>query len=186
MAPELLGATLRVDSPEGSVTARLTEVEAYEGLADPASHAFRGPTRRTAVMFGPPGHLYVYFSYGMHWCANIVAGPPGTASAVLLRAGRVVAGIDLARSRRGLCVPEPSLAKGPACLTRALAIDRAHCGVDVVAAQAGLALSRPDGGEPGPISAGPRVGVSTATDVEWRFWRTGDETVSLYRRSPRA
>ena len=101
VAPALLGRLLVSDSPQGRVAVRLTEVEAYRGEGvDPGSHAYRGRTPRTGVMFGPPGHLYVYFSYGMHWCANVVCGPDGTASAVLLRAGEVVLGHDLARSRR--------------------------------------------------------------------------------------
>ncbi len=100
VAPDLLGRVLVTERPEGSVAVRLTEVEAYHGPEDPASHAFRGRTSRTAVMFGPAGHLYVYFVYGMHWCANLVTGPDGEASAVLLRAGEVVAGHELAGARR--------------------------------------------------------------------------------------
>lgn len=100
VAPGLLGCVLESDSPAGLVAVTLTEVEAYAGQADPASHAYRGPTRRNAVMFGPAGHAYVYFTYGMHFCVNLVCLPAGTAAAVLLRAGRVVAGAELARARR--------------------------------------------------------------------------------------
>ncbi|MGH3276484.1 MAG: DNA-3-methyladenine glycosylase, partial [Streptosporangiaceae bacterium] len=102
VAPRLLGCVLRRDSPAGTVAAVITEVEAYAGLADPASHAYRGQTARNAVMFGPPGHAYVYFTYGMHFCMNLVCRPAGTASAVLLRAGAVLSGTTLARHRRSL------------------------------------------------------------------------------------
>jgi DNA-3-methyladenine glycosylase len=184
VAPLLLGWRLVSDTAEGRVVVELTEVEAYAGTADPASHAYRGPTPRNEVMFGPAGHLYVYLSYGMHWCANIVTGPTGEASAVLLRSGRVVEGADLAGRRRGPSVRDRSLARGPACLTSALAITRDHNGVDLLA---GGPL-RLQASEPGAadVAAGPRVGVSTAPDVEWRFWVAGDDTVSAYRRSPRA
>ncbi len=165
------------------MTVELTEVEAYDGEADPASHAARGRTPRNGVMFGPPGALYVYFSYGMHWCANVVVGVDGTASAVLLRAGRVVDGVDLARVRRGPRVTDRALARGPACLTQALGIGRDHDGTDLVD---GTAVALTPGGRPDAVSTGPRVGVSLAADVPWRFWVTGDETVSAYKRSPRA
>jgi DNA-3-methyladenine glycosylase len=100
VAPKLLGMVLRSTTDEGVVAVRLTEVEAYDGPSDPGSHAYRGQTPRNAVMFGPPGFLYVYFTYGMHFCMNISAGPEGQPSAVLLRAGEIVEGIDLARARR--------------------------------------------------------------------------------------
>ncbi len=112
----------------GPVVLRLTEVEAYAGLADPASHAYRGRTPRNAVMFGPAGYLYVYFTYGMHWCMNVVCGPEGTPTAVLLRAGEVIDGVDVARQRRGLSVPARDLARGPARLTMALGVDKAAHG----------------------------------------------------------
>ncbi len=181
----LLGALLTHDTAEGRVTVRLTEVEAYAGARDPASHAYRGRTARNGVMFGPAGHLYVYFSYGMHWCANVVTGPAGEASAVLLRAGEVVEGVDLAGRRRGARVTFRGLARGPACLTQALGVDRSSDGADLCDA-AGLRL---EAGEPVPSSrvlTGPRVGVSVAYDVPWRFWLAEEPTVSAYRRSPRA
>ena len=176
VAPLLLGAVLHHDG----VAVRLTEVEAYDGPDDPASHAYRGRTPRTEVMFGPPGRLYVYFSYGMHWCANVVTGPDDRASAVLLRAGEVVDGIEAARSRRGAVADDVRLARGPANLARCLGLDRTCNGLDL----AGL-LVLPDS-PTGPVSTGPRVGVSHAVDVRWRFWCSGDPTVSTYRRSPRA
>lgn len=177
-ARALLGATLTHDD----VSVRITEVEAYHGPYDPASHAFRGPTARNAVMFGQPGHLYVYFTYGMHFCANVVVSPAGEAAAVLLRAGEVVTGIETARARRSRST-DRDLARGPARLTKALAIDRGYDGADLRGPDLVL-IAPPESSE--QISAGPRVGVSTAADVPWRFWITGDPTVSVYRRSPRA
>jgi DNA-3-methyladenine glycosylase len=190
VAPLLLGWHLVSDLAGGRVTVALTEVEAYAGVGDPASHAFRGASRRNEVMFGPAGRLYVYFSYGMHWCANVVTGPDGEASAVLLRSGRVVEGTDLARRRRGAKVADRSLARGPACLTQALAVTRECNGVDLLAGGA-LRLEAPrrgatDDGTQVGVADGPRVGISTAADVHWRFWVAGDTTVSAYRRSPRA
>jgi len=188
VAPALLGCVLEHDTPEGLVAVALTEVEAYHGQADPASHAYRGRTPRNAVMFGPPGHAYVYFTYGMHFCVNLVCLPEGTASAVLLRAGRVVEGEDLARARR--TAPGPGgrdLARGPARLCQALAITRAQNGADVCDPASPLRVRWPGPAEaatglPGAsISHGPRVGVSAAADVPWRFWVTGDPTVSVYR-----
>jgi DNA-3-methyladenine glycosylase len=276
VAPALLGCVIEHETAEGLVAVALTEVEAYHGQADPASHAYRGRTARNAVMFGPPGHAYVYFTYGMHFCANLVCLPEGTASAVLLRAGRVIAGEALARARR--TAPGPGgrdLARGPARLCQALAITRALDGADVCDPASPLRVRWPtpeevrlavggraaagavdagavtpgtvdagtvtpgtvdggvvdvgavpaaaaapgavDAGEmdagtvtareinakavaagavapgeagPGPghaaladatISHGPRVGVSAAGDRPWRFWITGDPTVSVYR-----
>ena len=177
VAPRLLGAVLRL----GSVAVRLVEVEAYAGAADPASHAHRGPTPRNEVMFGPPGHLYVYFSYGMHWAANIVCGPDGTASGALLRGGEVIEGLDEARSRRGRST-DRDLARGPGRLTQALGIAAAHKGADLFA---GEVILEP-GTRPVAISSGPRVGVQHAADRPWRFWITDSPYVSAYRRHPKA
>lgn len=166
----------------GGVTVRLTEVEAYAGVgADPASHAHRGRTARNAVMFGPPGHLYVYFTYGMHWCANVVCGPDGEAAAVLLRAGQVVDGADTARARRATAKAARDLARGPARLTAALGIDGAANGAYLLddSGPVTLAASWVDGGR---IRSGPRVGVAGGHDTPWRFWLDGDPTVSSYRR----
>lgn len=160
---------------------RLSEVEAYAGPADPASHAFRGRTPRNAVMFGPPGFLYVYFVYGMHWCCNVVCGPAGEASAVLLRAGRVLSGVDLARTRRPAARTEADLARGPARLATALGIDRAAAGADLLDPVSPVRLRA---GVPVPAEAvctGPRVGVAAAGEVPWRLWVAGDPTVSAYR-----
>ncbi|KGN35496.1 3-methyladenine DNA glycosylase [Knoellia flava TL1] len=181
VAPELLGCLL---THEG-VTVRLTEVEAYAGEgADPGSHAFRGRTPRTEVMFGEAGHLYVYFSYGMHWCANAVCGDEGVAQAVLLRAGEVVAGNELAASRRpGL--RERDWARGPARLTRTLGIDRAHDGIDVCAGGSVSFAAPPESVDPARVRTGPRVGVSgpggDGTAYPYRFWIDGEPTVSAYR-----
>ena len=174
MAPRLLGATLS----HGDVAVRLTEVEAYDGADDPGSHAYRGPTARNAVMFGPPGHLYVYFTYGMHHCCNVACGPEGKASAVLLRAGEVVAGHELARSRRG-AASERDLARGPARLCEALGIDRALDGADLTGGGP-IDLDVPEVAV-GPVATGPRVGLRRAADRPWRFWIEGEPTVSSYR-----
>jgi len=167
----------------GGVTVRITEVEAYAGTdGDPASHAYRGRTARNAVMFGPAGFLYVYFTYGMHWCANVVTGVEGEASAVLLRAGLVVGGADLARERRRSTV-ERDLARGPARLCQALGVDRTAYGADLLAPDSPVRLSPPVTPVPDSlVAAGPRVGVTGALDREWRFWIDGDPTVSAYRR----
>jgi DNA-3-methyladenine glycosylase len=176
----LLGCLLSA----GGVTARLTEVEAYAGLgADAASHAHRGRTPRNAVMFGPPGYAYVYFTYGMHWCLNVVCGPEGVPSAVLLRAGSIVEGVEAARARRPRIRQERDLARGPARLTAALGIDRSAYGTSLLDG-AGPVLLRPP---PEPVAdelveCGPRVGVVGAADRPWRFWLAGDPTVSTYRR----
>jgi DNA-3-methyladenine glycosylase len=227
VAPELLGCVLWHDSPDGRVAVVIVEVEAYAGLADPASHAYRGQTARNAVMFGPPGHAYVYFTYGMYFCVNLVCQPAGESSAVLLRAGRVIEGAELAAARRrpqaGPAasapggrevagrevagreageretgeretgerevarreVAERDLARGPARLCQALGIDRSLDGADVCAADPALGIGTPPGwAPPAPeaISAGPRVGISRAADVPWRFWLSGERSVSAYRR----
>ena len=178
VAPALLGSVLRHTTPEGTVAVRLTEVEAYAGADDPGSHAYRGPTPRNEVMFGPAGHLYVYFTYGMHHCCNVVAGPDGTAAAVLLRAGEVVEGAELARTRRPRS-SDRDLARGPARLCRALAVDLSHNRVDLSSGELTLHLGEPV--DPGLVETGPRVGLRHAADNPWRFWLRGEPTVSTYR-----
>ena len=187
VAPDLLGCVLEHRTAAGLVAVELTEVEAYAGRSDPASHAYRGKTARNAVMFGPPGHAYVYFTYGMHFCVNMVClGEEGSASAVLLRAGAIIAGEDLARARRARgpgVVASRDLARGPARLCQALAIDRSLDGADVCVAASGLRM-RAGAGNPARsarIVTGPRVGVSSAAEIPWRFWYEGDPTVSVYR-----
>lgn len=174
VAPRLLGAVIR----HGAVSVRLTEVEAYAGEQDPGSHAFNGPTPRNQVMFGPSGHLYCYFVYGMHVCANVVVGPPGDPAAVLLRAGEVVDGHQAAlQNRPG--ARHHDLARGPARLCRALGIRLQHNGCDL---QAGPILL--EVGERHPdsaIASGPRVGLRRAPDRPWRFWLDGHPSVSAYR-----
>jgi DNA-3-methyladenine glycosylase len=168
------------DRSEGRVVVRLTEVEAYSGDGtDPAAHSHRGPTPRAAIMFGPPGRLYVYFSYGVHWCANVVVGAEGDGEAVLLRAGDVVVGEELARSRRPAARTARDLAGGPARLTQALAIGRNDLDTDLLSPASAVRLYR--GPAPSAVSAGPRVGISVATDLPWRFWETDAPSVSVFR-----
>jgi DNA-3-methyladenine glycosylase len=189
VAPDLLGLVLEHETADGVVAVMLSEVEAYAGAIDPASHSFRGRTGRNAVMFGPPGHAYVYFTYGMHFCANVVCSPPGVATGILLRAGRVVVGEELARSRRGFDpVRSPrNLARGPARLCQAMAVNRSQDGEDLLDPSSKLRLRAAVGderaAEAAAIEAGPRVGVSQAADIPWRFWLAGDPTVSPYRRA---
>jgi DNA-3-methyladenine glycosylase len=172
VAPRLLGATLR----HGPVALRLTEVEAYDGANDAGSHAYRGRTPRNAVMFGPAGFLYCYFTYGMHVCCNVVTGGEGVASAVLLRAGEVVEGAELARTRRPGS-SDRDLARGPARLCNALGIELADNGNDLVTGPVTLRL-----GEAAPeVATGPRVGLRGDADRPWRFWLPGEPTVSAYR-----
>ncbi|MGN6333019.1 MAG: DNA-3-methyladenine glycosylase [Motilibacteraceae bacterium] len=183
VAPALLGRVLVVDGPTGPVAVRLTEVEAYSGQGeDPGSHAHRGRSNRNAVMFGPPGHLYVYFSYGMHWCMNLVCLPEGTASAVLLRAGEVVDGLDEARARRPTARSDRELARGPARLTMALGVDGAFYGLDACDPAGHVRVLHGRPAAPASVRSGPRVGVSgDGAPIPWRFWIDGDPTVSVYR-----
>lgn len=178
VAPLLLGALITV----GDVTLRLTEVEAYLGELDPGSHAFRGATKRNAVMYGEPGHLYTYFTYGMHVCANVVCSPVGTASAVLLRAGEVIEGIEIARMRRTTNKTDADLARGPARLCVALGITLADAGADLRTGRVRLDLPA----DQSPYETGPRTGVSGdggSLDYPWRFWIPDDPTVSPYKAS---
>ena len=182
VAPGLLGCVLEHESREGLVAVTLTEVEAYNGEEDPASHAYRGRTARNAVMYGPAGFAYVYFTYGMHFCVNVSCMPPGTASAVLIRAGQVIAGEELARRRRPARGPDRDLARGPARLCQALGIDRALNGADFCDPASPLRLrTRSSSVEKQTICTGPRVGVSAGATVPWRFWLDGEPSVSVYR-----
>ena len=181
-AASLLGWELAANG----VRVRLSEVEAYAGAADPASHAFRGRTPRTSVMFGPAGVAYLYYVFGAHWCLNMVLGEEGVAAAALLRAGSVIDGVELARARRN-GVKDRELARGPARLVLALGLDGSAYGTSMVDGSGPVVITPPSKPvETSEISSGPRVGVSSAYDVPWRFWITGDPSVSLYRRhSPR-
>jgi DNA-3-methyladenine glycosylase len=177
VAPLLLGAVLT----RGSVSVRITEVEAYLGEIDPGSHAFRGRTPRTRAMFGPSGHLYAYFSYGMHVCANVVCSPDGEASALLLRGGEIVAGIEEARGRRPTSHVDADLARGPARLTKAVGIVLTDDGADLSLAPFDLELPA----HTADFVAGPRTGVSGVgggIEYLWRFWVPGEASVSPYRR----
>jgi DNA-3-methyladenine glycosylase len=180
VAPELLGCLLS----DGVITLRVVEVEAYMGPIDPASHSFRGQTARNAAMFGPPGRLYVYFTYGMHWCMNAVCGPDGEPSAVLLRAGEVVAGLAEAEVRRPAVRPRDR-ARGPARLARLLGVTGEDTGVDLTAASSPLTLRA---GEPvpgGDVMTGPRVGLNPrlgeAAWWPWRWWVASSPAVSVFR-----
>jgi len=172
IAPWLLNKVL----VRGERSGRIVEVEAYRGPKDPASHAYRGLTPRTAVMFGEAAHLYVYFTYGMHWCANVVCGPEGEAGAVLIRALAPMEGRAAARRDRDLC-------NGPAKLCQALGITGADNGTDLLAPLAGApaGVRLVDDGTPPPKrpGRGTRIGISVATEQRWRWWVTGDPNVSV-------
>ncbi|MEU9253253.1 DNA-3-methyladenine glycosylase [Streptomyces sp. NPDC048270] len=183
VAPDLLGRTLVRHGPDGPIELRITEVEAYEGESDPGSHAYRGRTARNASMFGPPGHAYVYFIYGMWFSLNLVCGPPGHASGVLLRAGEITVGADLAAKRRLSARYPRELAKGPARLATALAVDRSLDGTDLCAGpESPLSLLAGTATSSDLVSSGPRTGVGGAGAAHpYRFWITHDPTVSPYR-----
>lgn len=182
-APRLLGLWLDVRSGSGRIVGgSVVEVEAYSGADDPASHAYRGPTPRAEVMFGPPGRLYVYRSYGIHWCANVVCGPEGTAGAVLIRALEPRLGVEHMWSRRPKARVETDLCSGPGKLCAALGIGGDHNGVDLLDLESPVRLRSPDGGEASgaemvddaggtrlEVVTGPRIGISRAVDRPWRF-----------------
>jgi DNA-3-methyladenine glycosylase len=178
LALELLGARIVHDSPEGRVGGRIVEVEAYRGPEDLAAHSARGRTPRNGVMFGAPGHLYVYLIYGLHHCANVVAGPGDKPEAVLLRALEIDEGRELARMRRGSSVPDRRLASGPGNLGRALGLDRSHNGLDLMM---GPVWIEPRTGPMPAVRRGPRIGVAYAgawAERPLRFWVTDDLHVS--------
>ena len=187
-APALLGAIVTTTSPEGTVSVRLTEVEAYRGEADPGSHAFRGRTARNASMFEAGGIIYVYFTYGMHHCVNVVTGPEGLSRAVLMRGGEVVAGVELARRRRPAARNDRDLARGPARLCAALGLGRSDDGTALGGPGSRVSLALPEPGlnpEAARIRTGPRTGVAgPGGDGEaypWRFWLEDEPTVSPYK-----
>ncbi|MXY11684.1 MAG: DNA-3-methyladenine glycosylase [Acidimicrobiaceae bacterium] len=167
VAPDLLNKVLV--APDGRA-GRIVEVEAYRGADDPGSHGFRGKTRRNATMFGPPGHLYVYFTYGMHWCANVVAETDGVAAAVLLRALTPLDGLDAMYAARGPAARrDRDLCSGPAKLTQALGIDGALDGANLVTADRDVTIV--DDGRPPPQEpvVTTRIGLTSGSDLPWRF-----------------
>jgi len=178
VAPDLLNKVLVAGARSG----RIVEVEAYRGGEDPGSHSYRGRTPRNATMFGPPGHLYVYFSYGVHWCANVVCQPAGVAHAVLLRALAPLAGIEEMRAARARGQKHPisdtDLCRGPGRLCQALSVDRRHDGADVVTSVDGIRIV--DDGTPPPAApcVSLRVGLTQGADLPWRFFVAGDPHVS--------
>ena len=182
VAADLVGARLLGDpGTQDEVEAILVEVEAYLGLDDPASHAHRGPTPRAAIMFGPPGHLYVYLSYGMHICANVVCEPPGIAGAVLLRAAAVARGEEAVRRRRepaGHQTASAGLLRGPGNLGAGLGLTLADNGLDLCAPGSRLRIAAGTGGA--PLAVGPRVGISRATERALRFTWAGHPSVSRH------
>jgi DNA-3-methyladenine glycosylase len=181
VARDLLGCLLVRREPGGTVAARLVEVEAYEE-GDPASHSFRGPTARTEVMFGAPGHLYVYFTYGMHFCCNVVTGQPGEGSAVLLRAAEPVDGLAVMAHRRATDDPR-RLCAGPGRLTQAFGIGRQDNGLDLVRGP-GLVIARGEPVREAEVDRGPRIGIRVATDRPWRLAVAGSPYLSRRVRSP--
>jgi DNA-3-methyladenine glycosylase len=178
VAPELLNKVIVSTEDKERVVARLVEVEAYRGADDPGSHSYRGRTARNATMFGRPGALYVYFTYGMHWCANAVCGPGLQPHAVLLRAVAPIEGLDLMRVRRPKARRDRDLCSGPAKLAQAFALDRAHDGIDLTRG----AIRIVDDGTPPPTAPGvsTRIGLSPGKGDEfpWRFYVTGDPNLS--------
>jgi DNA-3-methyladenine glycosylase len=176
VARALLGRVLACDLGRERVSGRIVEVEAYRGAADPASHAFRGETPRNRVMFGPAGHAYVYFTYGLHHCVNVVCGREGIAAAVLVRALEPLEGLDRARERRGTCVPR-RLMRGPGCVARSLGLTREHNGLDLVSGPLRV-LDSPAVRNARRVLAGPRVGIRAGLEHAWRFWLEGHPCVS--------
>jgi DNA-3-methyladenine glycosylase len=174
VAPELVGATLLVDGVGG----RIVEVEAYDA-GDPASHGYRGPTARNRAMFGPPGHAYVYRSHGVHWCLNLVCGDEGIPEAVLVRALEPASGIDRMRARRGLD-EERLLCSGPGRLCQALAITGGHDGLALDRAPFDLRARE----EAPEVVRGPRVGISRAAELPWRYGLAGSRYLSRALRAP--
>jgi DNA-3-methyladenine glycosylase len=178
VARDLVGCIVESRTGEGVVGLRLVEVEAYAGESDAASHAWRGPTPRTRVMYGPPGRSYVYLSYGVHWALNVVCLGVGVASAVLLRAGEVVEGIDLVRHRRRPDTPDIRLASGPGNLAAALGLDSAWNDLDLSSDHGPLRLRAAAPVPDGDVLTAPRVGISRAVDTPWRYALADDPHVS--------
>ena len=183
VARALLGRVLVSDDARTRLAARIVEVEAYRGARDPASHACRGRTPRNAVMFGPPGHAYVYFTYGMHHCLNVVCGPEGVAAAVLLRALEPLEGEALMRRRRGVGERD-RLLRGPGCVARGFGLSREHDGADLVRGSLWIA-DTPPRRQGRTLARGPRIGIRNGADLPWRFWLAGHRCVSGRRTAGR-
>ena len=179
VAADLLGKLLL--RPAEGLVARIVETEAYR-QDDPACHAYRGRTPRNEPLYGPPGHAYVYLSYGMHWCLNVATGEDGVAEGCLLRAAEPLEGLDRMRARRGRA-PDRDLLRGPGRLGQAFGLEPAHSGQDVCG---GAVLGFGDDGYRPPVASGPRVGVSVGAETPWRYWEPGSRWVSAYKRSPNA
>jgi DNA-3-methyladenine glycosylase len=175
-----LGRVVVRDAPDGRVAVRLTEVEAYDGANDPGSHAYRGRSKRNGTMFGPPGHVYVYFTYGMHYCLNLVCGQPDAPTGILLRGAAVVEGLELARKRRPTAKADHELARGPALLVEALGVGKADDGADICG-DGPLTILEGTPPDSSLIRTGPRVGLREAPDYPWRYWIDAEPSVSVYR-----
>lgn len=182
VAPDLLNKVLVRDDGRAL---RIVEVEAYAGTEDAAAHSFRGQTPRNAAMFGAAGHLYVYFSYGMHWCSNVVCADVGVGMAVLLRAGEPLHGVDLMHMARPKVLRERDLASGPGKLSQAMGITRSHDGADLVTTGGSIAIVSDGTPPPADPVVGPRIGISKAIDFPWRWHVPGNPHVSRPARSPR-
>ncbi|MDN7747286.1 DNA-3-methyladenine glycosylase [Burkholderia multivorans] len=175
VAPLLLNKILA--SADGRA-GRIVEVEAYAGAIDPAAHTYRGKTPRNATMFGPPGHMYVYFTYGMHWCCNCVCGPDGAGTGVLIRALEPLSGIERMRAARPPQTRDRDLCRGPARLTQAMGITGAQDGADLVRACDGFAIVDDGTAPPAHAKGGPRIGIRVGTDLPWRWSVPGNPYVS--------
>lgn len=170
VAPDLINLVLITGDGRAG---KIVEVEAYAGAEDPAAHSFRGKTRRNATMFGPAGHLYVYFTYGMHWCANVVCGDEGDGIAVLIRALEPLVGLELMRAVRPIILKDRDLCRGPARLAKSLGITGADDGADLVSGAEGYRLMRDPSARAVKLIASPRIGISKAIDEPWR-WHVDD------------
>ena len=175
VAPQLLNKILAAADGRAG---RIVEVEAYIGAIDPAAHTFRGKTPRNATMFGPPGHMYVYFTYGMHWCCNCVCGPVGDGSGVLIRALEPLHGLEQMRAARPRTALDRDLCRGPARLTQAMGIRGVHDGVDLVGAGDGFAIVDDGLTAPENLAGSPRIGIRLGKDLPWRWRVPGNRYVS--------
>jgi DNA-3-methyladenine glycosylase len=181
VAPQLLNKILAAADGRAG---RIVEVEAYAGALDPAAHTYRGKTPRNASMFGPPGHMYVYFTYGMHWCCNCVCGPEGDGSGVLIRALEPLCGLEQMRAARPRLARDRDLCRGPARLTQAMGIGGAQDGIDLVRAGHGFAVVDDGTAPPEDLAGGPRIGIRVGKDLPWRWSVPGNRYVSGTARQP--